>query len=116
MEEPGLAQILPQRGRYRVLQEVEIAGELARIARSRDDRRDRRVGERELQGRRRKRHAVALANRADRVRPGEDLRRRGPVVPGVAAGENAGIERPADDDRGARLLASRQEIVERGLF
>ena len=46
----------------------------------------------------------------------DDLGRRRVVVPGVAPGEDAGIERSADDDRGPGGDASRQQIVERRLL
>src|ERR1041384_6183192 len=58
----------------------------------------------------------AMAHRADGVYAFDNLGRRGVVIPGVAAGEDAGVERPADDDRGAARDALRQQIVEWALF
>jgi hypothetical protein len=59
---------------------------------------------------------VTLANRPDCVNPSDDLRRSGLVVPGIAPGEDPGIQRAADDDRHARGKAFWQEIIERRLF
>ena len=46
----------------------------------------------------------------------DDLGRGGVVVPGVAAGQDAGVQRAADDQRGAAGLAQRDQVVERRLF
>ena len=59
---------------------------------------------------------MRVADRGDRLDLRDDLGRRRVVVPGVAPGENAGIERPADHDRGPGGEAFRQQIVERRLF
>src|ERR1700730_8120744 len=40
----------------------------------------------------------------------------GAVVPGVAAGEYAVIQRPANDDRGAGGEAFGEQVIERSLF
>src|SRR5207248_9355176 len=56
------------------------------------------------------------ADSLDGIDPGDDLGRRGLVIPGVPAGEDAGIQRAADHDRGAGLLAFRQQILERRLL
>ena len=116
MKQPGLAQIRPQRRRDRMPQQVEIGAEFVGVARPRYDRGDGRMGERELQRGSRQRHGVRIAHRRDRLDPLDDGGRGRVVVPRVAPGEDAGIERPADDDRGAGGDAFRQEIVERRLF
>ncbi len=59
---------------------------------------------------------MAVADRLDGIDPGDDLGRRGLVVPGVPAGEDAGIQRAADDNRCADLLAFGQQIIERRLL
>ena len=51
MKQPGLPQIRPQRRRDRVAQQIEVGDELACIARARDDRGDRRMGERQFRSR-----------------------------------------------------------------
>jgi hypothetical protein len=46
----------------------------------------------------------------------DDLGQDGIVVPGVAAGEDAGVLAAADHDRCVGLKAFRQQILERRLF
>ena len=81
---------------------------------------DRRVSERELQRRRRERDAMAAADGVDPAHPLEHLGRRCPVVVGRAlarpGGEDARVERPADQDADLLLDAERQQLVERALL
>jgi hypothetical protein len=51
----------------RIAQEVLVGREFRGGVRTRDDPRDRRVGERKLQRRRRQRHLMTVANCSDRV-------------------------------------------------
>src|SRR5215469_1936083 len=74
------------------------------------------MGEWKLQRSRRQRYLVTIANRLDPVYPSDDLGWRRPIVPGVAPGENAGIQRTADHNRDPGRLAARQQIVERRLL
>ena len=75
------------------------------------------MSERELQCGGRQWHPMTVADRPDGFDdPGGNLGRCGLVVPGVPAGEDAGIQRAADHDRCAGLLAFRQQILERRLF
>ena len=99
MEQPGLAQFRPQRRRDRMPQQAEIGAEFVGVARPRYDGGDGRMGERELQRGSRQRHGVRIAHRRDRLDPLDDGGRGRGVIPRIAAGEDAGIERPADDDR-----------------
>ena len=55
------------------------------------------MSERELQRGGRQRHVVRLANGGDLLHASNDLGRGGVVVPGVTAGEDAGVQRAADD-------------------
>ena len=77
---------------------------------------DDRVGERELQRGGRQRDVVRLANGGDLLHARYDIGWRGFVVPGVSAGEDAGVQRAADHQGGAAGLAQRNEVVERRLF
>ena len=82
-------------------QQLEIGVELSGVAGTWDDGGDRRMGQRKLQRCRSERHPVGVANAGN---CGDPLDNRGwgrAVVPGVTAGEDAGIQRPANDDRGA---------------
>ena len=76
---------------------------------ARDDRRHRRVRQRELQRRRRQRHAALGAHRLELARPGHDLLARILVVElGArhrARREDPRVERPAHDDPDAVLDA-----------
>src|SRR5262252_467401 len=116
MEEPGIPQIAPQRRGYRKAQQVQVTREFVGAARTRNDRRNRGMGEWKLQRSRRQRYLVTIANRLDPVYPSDDLGWRRPIVPGVAPGENAGIQRTADHNRDPGRLAPRQQIVERRLL
>jgi hypothetical protein len=116
MEQACLPQIRPQCGRDRVAQQLEIGVELSGVAGTWDDGGDRRMGQRKLQSCRGERHPVGIANAGNR---GDPLDNRGwgrAVVPGIAAGEDAGIQLPANDDRGAGGEAFGEQVVERGLF
>jgi hypothetical protein len=116
MEQAGLPQIRPQFGRDRVAQQLEIGVELSGVARTWDDGGNRWMGQRKLQSCRGERHPVGVANAGNR---GDPLENRGwgrAVVPGITAGEDAGIQRPANDDRGAGGEAFGEQVVERGLF
>src|SRR5271154_2902974 len=59
---------------------------------------------------------MAVADCFDGVDPRDDLGRRGPVVPGVAPGEDAGVQRAANHDRCAGLEAFRQQVLDRPLL
>ena len=113
---PSLAQVGPETGRDLHREQRQVLVELGGGSRAGDDRADHRMGERELQRGGRQRHVVRLADGGDLLHPRNDLRRGGGVVPGVTTGQDAGVQRAADDDRGAARLAQRQQVVERCLF
>src|SRR6516162_7557740 len=91
VEELGIPQIAPQRRGYREAQQVQVARKFVGAARTRDDRRNRGMGKWKLQRGGCQRDLVTIANRLDPVHSSDDLGWRRPIVPGVAAGENAGI-------------------------
>ena len=59
---------------------------------------------------------MAVAHRFDGVDAADNRGWGGPVVPSIAPGENAGIERAADHDRCAGFNTFGQQILERLLF
>jgi hypothetical protein len=101
-------------------EDLDVLGDLLGRAHPERDRRDRRVAERELQGRGRQTHAVAPAYRLDPAHPRHDLgRRRGVLEIGAVhrpGREDAGVVGAADDQRDLAPLAQRQERVERPLL
>src|SRR5438105_3496921 len=112
MEQFGVAQIGPQGRRDRIPQELRVTLELIDIARPREDRCDRWVSEWKLQRRSDDRHLMTVANCLYRFDPADDPGRRRPIVPSVAAGENAGIERCPDHDRYSGPQAPREQLIE----
>ena len=99
MEQLGIAQIRPQGRRDRVLQELRVSLELIDIARPGEDRRDGWMSEWKLQRRGDERHLMAVADGLYHFHSADDLGRRRPIVPCIAAGKNAGIEWRPDYDR-----------------
>jgi len=59
---------------------------------------------------------MAVADHLNGIDPGDNLGRGGLIVPSVSAGEDAGVQRAADDDRCAGLDALWQQILKRRLF
>ena len=116
MEQLGVAQIRPQGRRDRVPQELRISLELIDIARSGEDRRDGWMSEWKLQRRGDERHPMTVADGLYHFDPADDLGRRRPIVPSLAAGENAGIERRPDYDRYPGSQALGKQVIERRLL
>ena len=112
MEQPGGAQIRPQGRHDRVLQELRVSLELFNAPRPGEDRRDGWMSEWKLQRRGHERHLMTVAYCPYLFDPADDLGRRRPIVPSIAAGENAGIERCPDYDRYPGSQALGEQVIE----
>ena len=108
-------QLVPELDRDRGLEQVEVPGELGGRAGAEEDARDRGVPKRELERSRRERHAVPGADGLEPRRFLEQLARRGPVVEGRPAGEEAAVEDAARDHGDPALRAEREQFGQRGL-
>src|SRR5207245_1974258 len=112
MEQLGVAQIGPQGRRDRVSHELCISLELIDIARPGEDRHHGWMSEWKLQRSGDERHMVTAVECPYLFDPAYDLWRGRPIVPTLAAGQNAGIERCPDYDRYPGSQALGEQVIE----